>query len=240
MLGSELLAAARCASLVQHWRALRRGFAQVDARHLEVFAAVANLMDFARVAENPSLAIAQDRAVFPAAFPELVANLKVFLGKVVTGIVLGLGFLAEVLRTAFQIRSDDVPAGTALGQMVEGRQPSGERVRMLERQRGGQAKTQVLGDQRHRRDQLQRIVDRHLRSLADRRVTIAVVDVIDAQHVGDEQAVELATLKNLRQVRPVLQVLVLPRAIPWMGPQTRGLMTDTVHVEGVETNFPGH
>lgn len=129
--------------------------------------------------------------------------------------MLGLGVLADILCPALQVRGDDVPAGAALGQVVEGRQPAGKWVRVFEGQRGSQAKAQVLGDQCHRRDQLQRIVDRHLRRLADRRVTVAVVDVIDAQHVGDEQAVELAAFEDLRQVGPVFQVLVLPGAIPW-------------------------
>src|SRR5471030_2776227 len=75
MLGGELLAATRCPGLIQHGRALRRRFAEMNARHLEMFSDVSNLMDLARVAEDSPLAIAQDRALFPAAFPELVADL---------------------------------------------------------------------------------------------------------------------------------------------------------------------
>ena len=67
---------------------------------------------------------------------------------------------------------------------------------MLKRQRGGQAEAQMLRHQRHRGDQCQRIVDRNLRRLADRRVAAAVQYVIDPQHVGDEQPVELAALQQ--------------------------------------------
>ncbi len=240
MLGGELLAPARRTGLVEHRCTLRRRLAQVNAGHLEVFAQVLDLVDLARIAEQLALAIAQDRAVFPTAFPELVADLQVLFGVVITRVMFGLGALAEVLRPALQVGGDDIPAGTALGQVVEGRQATGERIRMLERQRSGQAEPQVLGHQRHRRDQLQRVVDRHLRRLADRRVTVAVVDVVDTQHIGNEQAVELAALEDFRQVGPVLQVLVLPGAIPWMGPQPRGLVPHAVHVEGIETDFTGH
>jgi hypothetical protein len=153
--------------------------------------------------------------------------------------VFGLILLTDVLRATFQIRRDDVPAGAALGQVIQGRQASGERIRMFKRQRGGQAKAQMLGHQGHGRNQLQRIVDRHLRSLTDRRVTVAVVDVINAQHIGNEQAVELAALKDFRQVGPVFEVLVLPGTITWMRPQARRLMADAVHVEGVQANFAG-
>jgi hypothetical protein len=59
MLGGKGLAAG-CASLEQHRRALRRGFAQVIARHLEVFA-LADFMHFFRVGENAAFAVAHYR-----------------------------------------------------------------------------------------------------------------------------------------------------------------------------------
>lgn len=36
-----------------------------------------------------AFAIAQDGALFPTAFPELAANLRVLFGEVVTGVVFG-------------------------------------------------------------------------------------------------------------------------------------------------------
>jgi hypothetical protein len=75
----------------------------VDAWYLEVFADVLDLVDLARVAEHPALAVTQDRAVFPTALPQLVANLQVLFGKVITRVVFGLGLLAKVLRAALQL-----------------------------------------------------------------------------------------------------------------------------------------
>ena len=132
LLGSKLAATTGSAGLIQQRRALGRGFAQVNTRHLEVFADMADLMNLARVAEYPPLAIAQDCPLLPAAFPQLVANLQVLLGIVVARIVLGQCLLADVPGAAFQIGGDYVPAGTALGQVVEGRQAAGEGIRVLE------------------------------------------------------------------------------------------------------------
>ena len=89
MFSGELFAPTRCTRLIQHGRALRRRFTEVNAGHLEVFSDVADFMDFARVAENPTLTIPQDRALLPTAFPELVANLQVLYGEIVAGVVLG-------------------------------------------------------------------------------------------------------------------------------------------------------
>ncbi|VFT06176.1 Uncharacterised protein [Pseudomonas aeruginosa] len=111
---------------------------------------------------------------------------------------------------------------------------------MLEGQRGGQAEAQVASHRGHRRDQRQRVVHRYLGGLADRRVAIAVEHVVDAQHVGDEQSVETAAFEQPRQVGPVLQVLVLRGAVARMRPEAGRLVADTVHFEGVETDFARH
>lgn len=111
---------------------------------------------------------------------------------------------------------------------------------MLEGQRGGQAEAQVASHRGHRRDQRQRVVHRYLGGLADRRVAIAVEHIVDAQHVGDEQPVETAAFEQPRQVGPVLQVLVLRGAVARMRPEAGRLVADTVHFEGVETDFARH
>lgn len=111
---------------------------------------------------------------------------------------------------------------------------------MLEGQRGGQAEAQVASHRGHRRDQRQRVVHRYLGGLADRRVAIAVEHIVDAQHVGDEQSVETAAFEQPRQVGPVLQVLVLRGAVARMRPEAGRLVADTVHFEGVETDFARH
>ena len=143
-------------------------------------------MNFSRIAEDLALPVAQHRAVFPAAFQQLIDHLQVFIGVVVAGVMVGLRFLPNVPRPALQIGGHDIPAHPPLRQMVEGRKTAGERIGMLKGERSGQAESQMLRHQRHRRNQRQRIVDRHLRRLADRRIAVAVQHIINAQHIGDK------------------------------------------------------
>ena len=75
VLGGEALATTRRAGLVEHRRALRRRFAEMDAGYLEVLADMADLVNLAWVAEDPSATVAEHRAVLPTAFEELVEHL---------------------------------------------------------------------------------------------------------------------------------------------------------------------
>ena len=66
------------------------------------------------------------------------------------------------------------------------------------------------------------------------------VDVVDAQHVGEEQRVELSALQHAGEIGPVVQRVVAVGAIVGMGPQSGGLMADAAHVEGVEADLLWH
>ena len=72
----------------------------------------------------------------------------------------GLSAEANILGTAVQIRGDDVPAGAALGEVVQRREAAGEGVGVLEGQRGGKAEAEMFGHQRHGGHELQGVVDR--------------------------------------------------------------------------------
>jgi hypothetical protein len=111
---------------------------------------------------------------------------------------------------------------------------------MLEPGAGGDAETQVFGDVGHRGDQHQRIVDRHLRSLADGGFVAGTVDVVGAQDVGDEQPVEAAALQQRRELGPVGQVCVGGGPVVGVSPEAGGLVGDAVHVERVEADGAGH
>ena len=191
------------ARLVDHRGALRRRLAQVDAGHAEVRAVVADVVHLVRVGEDAALAVADHGVVLPGAFPQLVEHLEVLVGVVVAVVVRGLVGLAHVARRRGQVAGDDVPADAAVGQVVERRHAARERIGVLEAGAGGDAEAEVLGDQRHRRHQQQRVVDRDLGGLADRGLVAGAVDVVGAEHVGDEQAVEAAALEQLGQLGPV-------------------------------------
>ena len=93
--------------------------------------------------------------------------------------------------------------------------------------------------QRHGAHQQERIIHRGLRALPEGGLVGAPVDVVGAEHVSDEDAVEQALLQSLREVGPVAEVLVAPGLIVRVAPQTGRLVAHTVHVERVEADLSG-
>ncbi|CAJ2926284.1 Uncharacterised protein [Burkholderia pseudomallei] len=240
VLRGEVLAAPGRARLIEHRRALRRRLAQMDARHVVIAAAMVDRMHLRRLGEHAARGVAHDRAVLPRTFPQLVANLEILVGDRVALVVIRLPRQPEVARGAVEIRRDDVPADAPARQMIERRHAPRERIGMLIRQRARDAEAEMPRRGRHRGHEQDRIVDGHLRALPDRRFAAALVDVVDAEHVGDEQAVELAALEQSREPGPVAQLAIAPRLVARMRPEPGRLMADAVHVEGVETDLPGH
>ena len=107
------------------------------------------------------------------------------------------------LAATVEIAGDDVPADPALGQVVERRHAPGEGERRFVGQRDGDAEAEVLRGVRHGRDEEERIVDRHLGGVAQRRVGTAAEDVVDADDVGQEDPVEQPALQRLGELDPV-------------------------------------
>jgi hypothetical protein len=71
---------------------------------------------------------------------------------------------------------------------------------MLVSERTGHAKAEIAGDIGHRRDDQQRIVDRHLHRVFQRRAWRALVDVVNPEHIGEKQRIELAALQYAGQL----------------------------------------
>jgi hypothetical protein len=94
---------------------------------------------------------------------------------------------AHGLGGAVEVAGDDVPAHPATAQVIEGRHAPGEQVRRFVGEVGGEAEAEVSGHRGHGRDQQQRVVDRQLDRLFERDVHRLLVDVVDADDVGDEQ-----------------------------------------------------
>ena len=240
VLGGELPSARRGAGLIQHRRALRRRFAEVNGVEPVVVALVPDAMHLRRIGEDAARAVAQHGVVLPAAFPELVDHLHIFVGDVVAVVMRGLLVLAGAARGAVEIAGHDVPADAAFGEMVERRHPPRKRIGRLVGQVGGHPEAEIFGHRGHRRDQQQRIVAGRLRGVAQRRIRAVAEHVVDAEHVGEKQAVEPPALQRLGQIDPVGQPVIFRGAVARMGPQPRRLMRDAVHGEGVEPDFFFH
>src|SRR6202042_1504402 len=115
MLAGEAPAPRRCARLIEHRRPLRRGLAEVDARDLEIPAVMSDRMDLGRIGEDTASAVAKNRVFLPASFPQLVADLHIFVGDVVAVVVRALAAKTDILRAAVEIGGDDVPPCTPFG-----------------------------------------------------------------------------------------------------------------------------
>jgi hypothetical protein len=173
--------------------------------NVEVFAVVANLMNLLGMREDTRVAVAHDRAIFPTAFPQLVHNRHVLVADLVADVVPGLVDTTDAAGCAVEISSDDIPSDAPVGEVVQARHAAGERIGRLEGQGAGNAEAEMLCHHCHRRHQQARVVDWDLRTVAQRGVEISAVDIVDAQHIRNEQPVKFATFQDPRDVGPVAQ-----------------------------------
>ena len=232
--GSELPSAWRSARLIEHRRPLWRRFTEMDRVEAVVSPRVLHPMHFRGIGENPARAVAQDRIVLPASFPELVNHFHIFIGHVVAVVMPGLLFLARAARGAVEIAGHDVPSDPPLGEVIERRHAPRKSVGRLVGQVRRDAEAQILRDRGHCRNQQQRIVGRRLGGVAQRGVRTAAEHVIDAEHIGEKQAVEPAALQRFCEIDPVRQAIVVGGPVARMGPQARRLMRHAVHRKRVE------
>ena len=198
---------------------------------------MAHPVDLGRIGEYPAFPVAHRGSLLPAPLPQSVHDLHVFVGEVVALVVARLDSQPHAGGRAVEIAGDDVPAGAPTGQMVQRRQPTGQRVGRLVGERTGNAESEMLGHRRHGGHEQHRVADRNLHRMAQRRIGRAAINVIDAEYVGQKNAIEPAAFQNARQPRPVIEVAIAGRAITRMRPQPRRLMADCVHLEGVEADL---
>ena len=163
-------------------------------------------------------AIAADGVVLPASFPELVGRGEEVLGRVIAVVMGAVGRKAHAARAAVEIAGDDVPADPALGEMVERRKFAGQLIGMLEGQVRGDAEAEMLGDERHGGYQQCRVGVGKLHGMVCGGVGIAAIDVVHAEHIRQEDAVEQPSLRGPGVVSPIFERVVVDRRIARMRP----------------------
>ena len=208
----------------------------MEAGHLVVLPLVPDRVDLGPVGEHAAFAVPLDRPLLPGALPQLVHDLHVLVGHVVAFVMARLLVQADVHRCAVEIGRNDVPGNATFCEVIQRRQATCQQIGVLESHGGRNAEAHVLGDCRHRRNRAERIVHRHLCSVFQGHLGRAAVDVVDANHVGDEQAVKVTALEFDRQVGPVVDVVVPRRLTVRVPPRTRRLVADACHVECVQDN----
>ena len=194
ILGQERPPVGGVTRLQQHRMALRRARQGGDTAHVELGPAVFDDTNAAGVDVDSVLAIGDDGVGCPAV-PELAGDGDELLGPLVAIGVVEEPAAAEVLAGERVRRGDHVPAGTAIGQVVEGGELSCHFEWFVEGRVDGPGQAETVGDRGKCGEHGERV------GPADH------VEVVDASAVfaqpqafGEEEEVEQAPLGGLGQV----------------------------------------
>jgi hypothetical protein len=213
---------------------------KVERVELVVRSIVTHSAHAVRSRKHALIGVSDDSIGGPAALPQFVDDRHIVFGDLVTIVVRALTLFTHAFRCAVEIAGYDVPADPALCQVIEGGHPARERERRFVGERNGYAKAEVLCGCRHGWDEKQRIVDRGLRSVQQGGLGTAAKDVVDAENVGEKQAIEEPSLQCLREFDLAVEAPVIARAVAGVAPHPGRLMRDAVHLERVEADFLGH
>jgi hypothetical protein len=139
------------------------------------------------------------------------------------------------------IKTTHIPPNPPLGQMIHRRKPARKMIRLLIRRRNRNPKPNILRGGRHRRDDRERLIHRPLRTRRNGRIQVpgSLVHVVAAEDVGDEDAVELCALEELRQLDPVVYVVEAVRLVFRVGPEAWGLVAAACLVVGLVLDICG-
>ena len=212
----------------------------MGALDLVVVAGMVDSMNLGRVGVDAARGVAEHRVLLPASLPELVGDLQVLFGAGVALVVGRQPAEAEIGARVRQVRGHDVPRDSAARQVIQRGDLAGEGEggHLQDRTRVGEA--QMLGRHGHGRDERHRVVRRDLHGLHDRGLRPATIEVVGADHVGEEERVEAAFLEKLGKLDPGLDPveLALARVLPH--PEAVLDVGDAVHRERVEVDALAH
>jgi hypothetical protein len=108
--------------------------------------------------------------------------------------------------------------------MIHRTQPPRQMIRRLIRRRHRDSEPNTRRRGRHGAHHTQRLVDGPLRARDHRCVETAIVDVVAAEHVGDEDAMDLGGLEETCKTHPVRDRVEFVRAVGGVAPEARRLV----------------
>ena len=182
---------------------------------------MSDIVDFGWVGINPALHIFKHGIILPALLPQFVTHVAVLIRDVVASIMLGQAGLAIVSAGAFEIGRHDIPGDPAFGEMVQGGDEASKRERVVLDDGACETKSDMLGGIGHGRDEQHGVVDRYLGGFGQRGLPGAAKDIVHAEHVGQEDGVELSPLDDLGEFDPLVEVGVLGHMVIVANPQPR-------------------
>ena len=175
-------------------------------------------VDLGRVGVDPLL-VDLDRVGLPAALPELVDDLHEVVGHVVALVVRNHRPAERRRRRLRGAGRHDVPAHPAVGDLVDGREPARERVRLLDERGRSDHEADVLRLRYERRGDDRGVKARKLETLDRADLRPLAVDVGPAPGVREEQEVQLGVLADSRDLGPVAQAVEVVALILGVAPE---------------------
>ena len=201
--GGDLLAGVGRTGLHDDRPALHRAGMVQRAANLEVLALVVQHMHLVGIEEDAAFLVADPGIVRPA-IPQTGHDLIELAPAVIALPVLDMLLQAEIQSCIGVRRGDQIPAGSAVADVVQRRELAGDVIRIVERGRGGGDQSKPFGDHGQRGQQRQRIEGR----IGGAALQRAHGHVQHRQVVGHEERVELAALQRLREPREMLEIEV--------------------------------
>ena len=192
--GQEGPAVGGVTRLQQYGMALRAARQRGDTSHVELWSPVFDDMNAARVDVDPVLAIGDDGVGCPAV-PELAGDGDELLGPLVAIGVVEEPSAAEILAGERVRRGHHVPAGAAIGQVVEGGELSCHFERFVEGRVDGPGQAETVGDRGQCGEHGERVGPADDIEVVDASAVFA-----QPQAFSEEEEVEQAPLGGLGQV----------------------------------------
>ena len=175
------------------WPCGLRGIGERPAR-LDPAALVVRVVHLRRIGEHARLLVEHEGVLVPAV-PQREAGLEHLVGAVVAQLARRQLVEAGVLGLEIGRRGHDVPGHAALAHDVERGEPARQVIGRVEAGRERGAEAEMARRRRHHRQHHGRIEEADLPAAPQIGVVAAVVDVVEAEQVGEEAAVELRRLR---------------------------------------------
>ncbi len=140
---------------------------------------------------------------------KLIARREKLLGRLVALVMGAVGFKAHAAGAAVEIAGNDIPADPPAGEVIERREAARQLVGVFVGEVGRDAEAEMFCHQRHRGDQQGRLGVGQLNGVTQRGLRAVAVDVVDAEHVGEEDAVEQAAFGRPGIIHPIVECVVV-------------------------------
>ena len=182
---------------------------------------------------NPRGAISLHRIGGPGFLPQPIEDFHIFIGQIIAIIMRHLPIQPHGARRTIQIARHDIPADAPFSEVIQRGKPPRHQRRAFPGQVARHAKAKVARSRRHGRHNQHGIEQRHLHGIANSRIAIPAMHIINPQHIRQKQPVKQPFFQKPREAHPVFKREILRRPITRMRPHALLDMANTGHIKGI-------